>query len=334
MENKRFKALVVRRSIEKDYSFKLEDKNLSELPDKELLVRVYYSSINYKDGMSCLGNPSITRRYPHTPGVDAVGVVEESNNSEYKIGDKVIVITYPLGMNISGGFGEYIRVPSQWVQKLDFNLNMEEVMAFGTAGFTAALAIYKILNRIDTFNQKDFIVSGVTGGCGSITASILNKLGANVTGVIRQNKLKNDFLEILQLKETIHYDTFINNTKQNLAIPKWDGGFDYVGGIILNSIIKSIRTNGNVTIAGMVNSSSLNTSLLPFFLRGITLYGINAEESSFSLRSEIWHLLSSSWKPNNLNKLYKVVELNDLPETLHEYLEGKVTGRIVIQHEK
>ena len=331
-KEKEFNALIVRRNEDKQFTYKIEKKSISSLIKKEILIKVYYSSINYKDGMSCLGNPSITRKFPHTPGVDAVGVVEKSLNPEFKLGDQVLIIGFPLGMNISGGFGEYIYAPSEWVQKINFNLSFEEIMAYGTAGYTSALAIEKIISKYGEIKNKSFLVSGISGGCGSFTAAILNKLGAKVTGITRKKSLLDDLKNKLYLDNLLESNKFILDRKQNLSLPRWDGGFDFVGGKTLDAILKSVKINGDVTAAGIVESSQIETNLLPFILRGITLHGINTEENLKIKSKPLWNRLSKEWKPINFTDLYKVIELEDLPFYIELFLQSKIIGRIVVKH--
>lgn len=331
-DNQIFNALVIRKNQNKNFSFKIEKKHINELPDGDILIRVLYSSINYKDGMSCSGNPAITRKFPHTPGIDAAGLVESSNCKDFIIGEKVFIIGYPLGMSISGGFGEYIRVPKNWVRKIDFNLSFEEVMGYGTAGFTAALSIEKISSKYKTYKNIKTIISGISGGCGSIAAGILTKMGAEVTGISRRKDDLYQLNEVIGIKKIIDVKSLITENKQNLAIPRWDLGIDFVGGQILKQILKMIKINGDVTTAGMANSSQIETSILPFILRGITLYGINAEESLDFYSERIWDKLSNEWKPINFSNMYQVINSEELPKYLNLYLNNKIIGRIVVKH--
>lgn len=331
-KDKEFNALIVRRNEDKQFTYKIEKKFISSLIKKEILIKVFYSSINYKDGMSCMGNPSITRKFPHTPGIDAVGIVEKSLNPDFKNGDKVLIIGFPLGMNISGGFGEYIYAPSEWVQKINFNLSFEEIMAYGTAGYTSALAIEKIISKYGEIKNKSFLVSGISGGCGIFTAGILNKLGAKVTGLSRKISLLDDLKNKLSLDNLLETNQFILDRKQNLSLPRWDGGFDFVGGKTLDAILKSVKINGDVTAAGIVESSQIETNLLPFILRGITLHGINTEENLKIKSKPLWSKLSDEWKPINFTDLYRVIELKDLPFYIDLFLQSKIIGRIVVKH--
>ncbi len=327
-----FNALVVRRNQDKKFSYNVEKKLLSSLKKDDLLIKVYYSSLNYKDGMSCQGNPSITRKFPHTPGVDAVGIVEESKNSKFKPGENVLIIGFPLGMNISGGFGEYIYSPAEWVQKVDYKLSFEEIMAYGTAGYTSALAINKIIKKHGAIKNKKFLVSGITGGCGIFTAAILKKLGAKVTGISRKVSFFDDYKDKLIFDNCIETNQFIKERKQNLSMPSWDGGFDFIGGKTLDAILKSVKINGDVTAAGLVESSKIETNLLPFVLRGVTLHGINTEENLRNNSEFFWNKLCNEWKPKSFNNLYKVIDLKDLPSYINLFLQSKIIGRIVVKH--
>jgi len=180
MSDTTFRALVVSRTGEKTYSREVTERTISDLPEGEVLVRVRYSSLNFKDGLSCIGNPGVTRNYPHTPGVDASGEVVESSDSRFKVGESVIVTGYDLGMNTSGGFGQYIRVPADWVVPLPQELSFKDAMIYGTAGYTAALSAHALQKYGVTPEQGEIAVTGSTGGVGSVAVALLAHLGYNV----------------------------------------------------------------------------------------------------------------------------------------------------------
>ena len=183
MQNTSFKALQISENTEKQYLRNIIERQISDLPAGEILVRVHYSTLNYKDALSSIGNKGVTRNYPHTPGIDATGVVEESDSPNFKVGDEVIVTSYDLGMNTSGGLAEYIRVPARWVVPLPTGLTMREAMIYGTAGFTAGLCINTLINNSLSPEKGKVLVTGSTGGVGTLSVAILKKMGFEVTAV-------------------------------------------------------------------------------------------------------------------------------------------------------
>ena len=202
-------------------------------------------------------------------------VVIFSTDSKFVTGDNVVVVCQPMGLNTSGGFADFIRIPSSWAIKIDKKIDKENIMAFGTAGLTGALAVEKILSRNEIAPSK-VIVTGATGGVGLVSIAILKHLGINVTALTRSKKFIKQ-LESLGVDEIINHNDFTEATKQNLALSKWDAGIDVIGGNILSSLIKSIKPKGCIAVTGNVQSTSFKTNVLPFILRGISLYGINAE---------------------------------------------------------
>lgn len=326
-----FNALLV---TEKDGQFNKEIKQLSfdELPDNELLVKVSYSSINYKDALSASGNKGVTRQFPHVPGVDASGVVVKSKSPAFAEGEKVLVTGFDLGMNTWGGFGEFISIPTNWAIKLPKGLSLKEAMAFGTAGLTAGMSVYQIVNATITPQKGEVAVSGATGGVGSIATAILAKLGYDVV-VISGKKEDNYLLNTLGAKRIINREEFVEQyNKKPLTNPAFAAGVDTVAGPILSGMLKSTQYGGVVTCCGMVSSADLHTSIFPFILRGVCLVGIDSVQAPMSFRNQIWQLLSTGWKPANLNSLIQEITLNDLPAKLDEILQGKAKGRYVLKH--
>lgn len=326
-----FNALLV---TEKDGQFNKEIKQLSfdELPDNELLVKVSYSSINYKDALSASGNKGVTRQFPHVPGVDASGVVVQSKSPAFAEGEKVLVTGFDLGMNTWGGFGEFISIPANWAIKLPKGLSLKEAMAFGTAGLTAGMSVYQIVNATITPQKGEVAVSGATGGVGSIATAILAKLGYDVV-VISGKKEDNYLLNTLGAKRIINREEFVEQyNKKPLTNPAFAAGVDTVAGPILSGMLKSTQYGGVVTCCGMVSSADLHTSIFPFILRGVCLVGIDSVQAPMSFRNQIWQLLSTGWKPANLNSLIQEITLNDLPAKLDEILQGKAKGRYVLKH--
>lgn len=332
MTKKTFKAMMIYETKDKKFERKIVKKQINELPEGDILINVKYSSLNYKDALSSIGNRGVTRNYPHTPGIDAAGIVVESNNSAYEVGDKVIVTGYDLGMNTSGGFEEYIRVPAEWVIKLPQNLSLKESMIYGTAGFTAALSVYKLVNSGVKPNDGEILVTGATGGVGSIAISILNKLGYNViaaTGKANEKKM----LLAMGAKDIVNRRELDDVSGKALLKGKWAGVIDTVGGNMLATAIKSTKYGGSVTCCGNVASHEFSTSVYPFILRGVTLFGIDSVQCPKNIRLEIWHKLSSDWKPDNLSDNVNEISLEGLSEKIDIMLAGKHKGRTIVNLE-
>ncbi|MBP8904177.1 MAG: YhdH/YhfP family quinone oxidoreductase, partial [Paludibacteraceae bacterium] len=269
-----YRALVV---SERDGTFiqTIKEVNTSNLPAGDVLIRVLYSSLNYKDALSATGNKGVTKKYPHTPGIDACGVIIDSESNLFAPGDKVIVSGYDLGMNTAGGFGEYIRVTSAWVVKLPEGLSPKEAMIIGTAGFTAGISISRLTELVKPVDGK-IIVTGATGGVGSVALSILSQLGYQ-TVAVSGKETEYPYLESLGAGEIISRNNFLNLEKKPVLSAKYAGGIDTVGGPILENILKTLMPLGAVTTCGSVASTELNMSVFPFILRGISLIGISAQ---------------------------------------------------------
>ena len=269
-----YKALVTEETGN-GYVSSIKTLDTDQLPDGEVLVKVYYSSLNYKDALSATGNKGVTKNYPHTPGIDASGVVESSDSKEFKTGDQVVVSGYDLGMNTAGGFAEYIRVPAQWVVKLPEGLSMKEAMIIGTAGFTAGISVTRMSELVKPEAGK-IIVTGATGGVGSVALSILNGLGYETVAVSGKES-EHNFLKSLGASEIITREEFALVDKRPILSSRFAGGIDTVGGPILENVIKTLNPLGAVTTCGSVSATQLNMSVFPFILRGISLIGVSAQ---------------------------------------------------------
>ena len=323
-----FRAIVVKKNHDQ-FDIDINERTISDLPDGELLVRVEYSSLNYKDALSASGARGVTKDYPHTPGIDAAGVVEESNERDFPIGSSVIVTGFDLGMNTSGGFSEYIRIPSQWAIQCPDALSTKESMMLGTAGLTAGLAVDSIKNTCDIKNAK-VVVSGATGGVGSIGVNLLSHLGAEVTAITGKMDEKR-FLKKLGATEIIERDHFIKATKLPLNKGMYNAALDVVGGSMLSSILSSMYQNGIITVCGNVGGPKFETTVFPFILRGNSLVGIDSANSPIDKRKIIWKHFSSDWKLDGLEKYSKIVDLENLIPEIKNILAGKQTGRIILK---
>lgn len=328
MENKTYKALVVEESEKDMFIRKVKDNTISSLPAGDIIVRVKYSSLNYKDALSATGNRSVTRIYPHTPGIDAAGVVEESADRGFIPGDEVIVTSYDLGMNTSGGFGQYIRVPAGWVVKLPSGLTLKQSMIFGTAGFTAGMSIHKLTAAVKPEHGK-ILVTGATGGVGSIAVGILTRLGYSVTAVSGKSDAE-ELLKKLGAGEIICRKEFTENSNRPILKVRWAGAIDTVGGEILATAIKSTGPLGIITCCGNVASPELPINVFPFILRGVSLIGIDSQNCPMTLRKEVWAKLASIWKPDMLEDIYDEISLGELDNKIGAILKGQLKGRTLV----
>ena len=326
-----YRALITSED-NKTFINSIEKRNITDLPNNDTLIKVKYSSLNYKDALSASGNKGVTRNYPHTPGIDAAGVIEETSGNVFKPGDEVIVTGYDMGMNTFGGFGEYIKVPQEWIVKKPDNLSLSESMAFGTAGLTAGLCLRKLLAHGLKPEDGDVFVSGVTGGVGIIALMLFKKLGFNVTAIT--GKLdQEEFLKNLGANQVIDRNTLDLDLISPLQKPIYSGGIDAVGGKILANLICSTSQRAAIACCGMVGGLSLDTSIFPFILRGLSLFGIDSAESLIDVKKEIWSNFSSSWKLENIDENIKDISLDELPNEIEKILKGNQIGRVRIVYD-
>jgi putative YhdH/YhfP family quinone oxidoreductase len=328
MNNLTFRAMIVEETRDNQFVRNIKDKSISDLPDGDVLVRVSYSSLNYKDALSAIGNRSVTRKYPHTPGIDAAGTVEESGSKAFQTGDAVIVTSYDLGMNTPGGFGQFIRIPSNWVVPLPEGLTLKESMIYGTAGFTAGLSVFSLTQTVKPENGE-VLVTGATGGVGSITTAILSKLGYDVVAVSGKPDAA-DFLLGLGAKRVVTREDVSDESQHPLLKSAWSGVVDTVGGNILATAIKSTHPEGTVTTCGMVASPDLPLTVFPFILRGVKLIGINSQTCPMKHRLHVWNRLAANWKIDQLETICREVSLEELNPLIDTILKGGIKGRTVI----
>ncbi|MBW1991203.1 MAG: YhdH/YhfP family quinone oxidoreductase [Deltaproteobacteria bacterium] len=330
MSSKTFKALVVTETPDQRYLREIKERTLDELPPGEVLVKVKYSSLNYKDALSAIGNKGVTKQYPHTPGIDAAGVVEESSSPDFKPGEEVIVTSYDLGMNTPGGFGQYIRVPAAWVVKRPEGLTLRESMIFGTAGFTAALSVLRLLQAGLTPERGTVLVSGATGGVGSIAVSLLAREGFKVAAVSGKPEAK-AYLTELGAKEVITPEEATDTSGRPLLKARWAGSVDTVGGPILATTLKSTALGGVVTCCGNAASPELPLTVYPFILRGVTLIGIDSQNCPMNLRVQVWNRLAGDWHLEHLERLATETGLEGLSEQIDLMLSRRHRGRTVVR---
>ena len=329
MASKKFKALVVKETGEKTFTRAIEERNLDELPPGEVLVKVSWSSLNYKDALSASGNRGVTRKFPHTPGIDVAGIVEESSDSNFNHGDKVIVTSYDLGMNTSGGFAEYIRVPAGWVVPLPEGLDLKESMMLGTAGFTAGMSVFALAHCVAK-DAGEVLVTGATGGVGSMAVAILSKLDYSVAAVSGKATAA-EFLQKLGVRKILSRSEATDESGRPLLKGIWSGVVDTVGGELLATAIKSTDLRGVVTCCGNVASPDLPMTVFPFILRGVSLVGIDSQNCPMDHRSKIWQKLATDWKPAHLDSLCREVPLEGLEKEIELILSGGQLGRVIVK---
>ena len=326
--NERFRALLVEKT-EQGFTRRIVDREVGDLPDGDVLIDVHYSSLNYKDALSATGNPGVTRKFPHTPGIDAAGVVLESASSEFAVGDEVIVIGYDLGMNTPGGFGQRIRVPSGWVVARPEGLTLHEAMVIGTAGFTAALCVDKLEHAGMTPASGPVLVTGATGGVGSVAVLLLGRLGYTVAAVTGKAD-RHEFLRSLGASEILGREEARQGGDRPLLKERWGGVVDTVGGETLFNAVKSLRYGCSAAACGLVESPQIPASVFPFILRNVNLLGVDSVELPRARKAEVWQKLAGPWKLAGLDALEERLTLDTLSEAIDRILAGRMVGRGVL----
>lgn len=324
-----FKALVSS-EVDKKYKAEVQTRTIQDLPEGDVLIKVNFSSLNYKDALSAIGNKGVSRNYPHTPGIDAAGIIETSESNNFEAGEEVIVTGYDLGMNTSGGFSEYIRVPSEWVVKKPEDISLSESMALGTAGLTAGLCVRKLLNHKLTPDSGKLFVTGATGGVGIVAMMLLSKLGFEVVAIT--GKLESqDMLKKYGASEVITREDLDQPLISPLQKSIYAGGVDAVGGNVLSNLLCATSQRAAIACCGMVNGADLNTSVFPFILRGVSLYGVDSAETEIGVKKEVWNNFSNAWKLVDLENEIKEITLSDLPTEIDTILKGQQIGRIRVK---
>jgi putative YhdH/YhfP family quinone oxidoreductase len=327
-----FKAMVVSETAEKTFSREVRERALGDLPAGELIIEVKYSSLNYKDALSAIGNKGVTRKYPHTPGIDAAGVVADSTTKLFTVGDQVTVTGFDLGMNTSGGFARYISVPALWATKLPQGLSLKDSMSHGTAGLTAALCIIRLMASGLTKESGEVLVTGASGGVGSVAVAILAKLGFNVVAATGKAS-EHDFLSGLGAKAIISREEANDTSGRPLQKPRWAGVVDTVGGNILATALKTTKYAGLVAACGNAMSAELNVNVFPFILRGVSLLGVDSVEIPMRARQMAWNKLAGEWSID-VGSLVTEVSLEELNPKIDEILKGGIRGRVLVNLSK
>ena len=316
---------------EKDGSFSssIAQFELQKPAEGFVQIKVSYSSLNYKDALSASGNKGVTRNYPFVPGIDAAGIITDGNSSQFEDGDEVIVTGYDMGMNTPGGFGEYINVPANWVVKKPINLTAIEAMSIGTAGLTAAASVLKIQKSSGESNLP-VLVSGATGGVGSIGVMLMSKLGFEVSALTGKSSSIN-FLQSIGANNIILRDEYLEAPSKSMEKPLFSSAIDTVGGNILSRMLPQISPHGVVACCGNVAGIEVNTTVFPFILRGIMLAGIDSAESPIEFKTKIWNKFANEWRLD-LSSVIKVVTKENLQQEIDLILKGGQQGRVVLKH--
>ncbi len=305
------------------------DRPGPELPPGDVLIKVAYSSLNYKDALSATGAPGVTKIYPHVPGIDAAGTVVACDSDEFKVNDRVLVTGYDLGTNSDGGYAEYIRVPSSWVVPLPENLSLRESMILGTAGFTAALGIELLQRNRVPADQGEILVTGASGGVGSLAVALLAGLGYEVTASTGKDDA-HGYLEELGASKIIHRSELEDQSGRPLLKSRFAGAIDTVGGNTLATVIKTTNPHGSVAACGVVAGPEVNLTVFPFILRGVNLLGIDSAHWPLKERTETWQRLSKEWKPPTLESMSHTITPKQLDQHITTILAGKIRGRVVV----
>jgi acrylyl-CoA reductase (NADPH) len=324
-----FPVFVARKDADGRVTARVEQLTVDELPAGEVLIRVAYSSLNYKDALASQGHPGVGRTLPHVPGIDCAGTVEESTSPDYRPGDRVIITGYDLGSGHWGGYSEFVRVPAEWIVPLPSGLTLRETMIYGTAGFTAAQCVSAITARGIEPGRGPVVVTGSTGGVGSIAVAILAKLGYEVEAVT--GKLEHhDWLRKLGARTILNRDDVADDSDRPLLRSRWAAAVDTVGGKPLATILRSTQHRGCVAACGLVAGTEIPTTVYPFILRGVTLAGIDSANCPRPERLEMWEKLSGPWHVPQLDSIAEEITLDGLPDRIQKILAGQIVGRTVV----
>lgn len=324
-----FKAFRITETADQTFERQIVERSIDDLPNHDVLVRVHYAGLNYKDALSTSGHKGITRKYPHTPGVDACGVVVEDRSGTFAERQPVIVTSYDLGMNTDGGFAEYIRVPAGWVVPLPDGLDLREAMILGTAGYTAALSLYKMEQSGQTPDMGPILVTGASGGVGSHAVAILHRAGYRVIAVTGKES-QHDYLRELGADEIISREEATDTSGRPLLRPRWAGAIDTVGGDMLSTVIKACDRNGSVAVCGLVASPKFDMTVYPLILNGVNILGVDTAETPMPIRRVVWQKLATDWKVAHLETIVRPCALEELSARIDQMLAGTHYGRTIV----
>lgn len=325
-----FAAYVVNKQAERVVG-EVTTLNAAQLPAGEVTIAVDYSSLNYKDALAATGQGGIVRQYPHVPGIDTAGTVVQSQSPDIAVGEQVLVTGYDLGVGAFGGYAAYVRVPAAWVVKLPATLTTFDAMALGTAGFTAAMCLLAMERNGSHPEQGPVLVTGATGGVGSVAVNLLAQQGYTVaasTGKAAQH----EYLHHLGASQILTRDDvrLTDASPRPMLRATWAGAVDTVGGATLSYLIRTMQYGGNIALCGLVGGQDFAGTVIPFLLRGVNLLGIDSVMCPMAYRQTIWQRLATDLKPRQLAQIAQVITLRDLPEAIAAILQGAITGRLLV----
>jgi acrylyl-CoA reductase (NADPH) len=326
-----FKALLVDKKSEDDFSVSVRELAFDKLTDSDVLIKVAYSSVNYKDGLAIIPNGKIVKSYPFIPGIDLAGTVVSSKDTRFKEGDQVIATSYEIGVSHFGGYSEYASIPADWIVPLPEGLSLKEAMIYGTAGITAALSIQRLEDNGLTPDKGKVLVTGSTGGVGSLAVAMLTKRGYEVVASTGKAS-EHDFLHSLGAKEILSRDEVYNGHIKALDRQLWAAAIDPVGGETLAAILSKVQYGGSVAVSGLTGGGNVPTSVYPFILRGVNLLGIDSVYLPMEQRKQLWDRMATDLKPDNLEEcMKKELNLEELDNTLPIILRGESRGRMIVK---
>jgi acrylyl-CoA reductase (NADPH) len=305
------------------------ETGLDELDAGEVVVRVQYSSINYKDALAATGAGKIIRRFPCIGGIDLAGTVVSSSDPRFREGDAVLATGYDLSQGHDGGYTEYARVPGDWIVPLPTGLSTFDAMAIGTAGFTAGLAVVRMENNGLTPGNGPVIVTGATGGVGSVAVDILSVLGYEVTALTGKAS-EHAYLKELGAADILDRNSVERGTRP-LEAGRWAGAVDNLGGDWLAWLTRTMKQHGCIASIGLVAGAELHATVMPFILRGVSLLGIDSSQTPMALRQRVWQRLASDMRPRHLERMAQTANFDELPQLFPRFLKGGITGRMVVR---
>jgi acrylyl-CoA reductase (NADPH) len=323
-----FKALVLSESDGK-VGNEIQELATSDLPEGDVRVRVEYSDVNYKDGMVVNGIGGLVRNYPHVPGIDFAGVVEESSHSRYTAGDKVVLTGWRVGEVHWGGYAQKARVNGDWLVPLPEGLSSKQAMAVGTAGLTSMLCVMALEDHGLTTSDGPVLVTGAAGGVGSVAVSILARLGYEV-GASTGREAQHEYLKSLGATTIVARSDLSEPNKRPLESETWAGAVDTVGSTTLARVLAQVKYGGSVAACGLAGGPKLEVTVLPFLLRGVNLLGIDSVMQPFENRVRVWDRIASDLPHDKLEEMTEVIGLSGVAEAASSILSGQVRGRLVV----
>ncbi|MCM3124600.1 acryloyl-CoA reductase [Mesobacillus sp. AQ2] len=325
-----FKAFMVNKN-EQDFSAEVKTIQLEDLPEGDVLIKVAYSSVNFKDGLASIPNGKIVRSYPFIPGIDLAGTVVRSDDSRFNEGDEVIATSYEIGVSHYGGYSEYARIPGDWIVPLPEGLTLKEAMVFGTAGFTAALSVHRLEENGLTPEKGKVLVTGASGGVGSVAVAMLAKRGYHVVASTGKES-EHEYLRKIGATDIISREELVGEKIKPLDKQLWAAAVDPVGGKTLSAILSKLEYNGSVAVSGLTGGTDVPATVFPFILRGINLLGIDSVYCPMETRKLLWQRMATDLKPEGLLETIKnEVSLEELPGVLTSILKGENRGRTIVK---